>query len=114
MKKRSNNHMDVLICYTSLDENFLDLLLKRCLSELGQEKLIGTIFSVMIDVVDDHTRMSLDNVFPSIQIVLILICQEFLSTSFVTSARMKLLLEKHTLGELRVIPVVLNPVIWKG
>jgi len=49
----------------------------------------------------------------SAQIILLLVSPDFLASEYVFSKEMSIALERHQLGEARVIPVILRPVLWK-
>ncbi len=46
-------------------------------------------------------------------IILLLISSDFIASSYCYGREMKRALERHELGEARVIPIILRPVIWR-
>lgn len=59
-------------------------------------------------------KKSIDEHLESAQIVLLLISDDFLASDYCYDIEMKRAMERHELGEARVIPIILRPCDWHG
>lgn len=55
----------------------------------------------------------IDNHLDTAHIILLLISPDFMASEYCYSIEMKRALERHEIGEARVIPILLRPVDWR-
>jgi len=109
---RRTKAAEVFYCYAHEDEELRNELEKH-LSSLQRQKLITTWHDRRIipgtewaGIIDMHLNTA--------SIILLLISPDFLASDYCYDVEMKRALERHRLGEARVIPIMLRPVDWKG
>lgn len=107
-----NRPLTVFYSYAHKDEKLRDRLEKH-LSILKREGVIANWHDRRISAgrewegaIDEHLR--------SAEIVLLLVSADFLASDYCYDVEMKLALERHNAGEVRVIPIILRSVEWKG
>ncbi len=61
----------------------------------------------------DDWAKKIDTHLESAQIILLLISADFLASDYCYIVEMQRALERHSIGEARVIPIILRPVDWK-
>src|SRR5437588_8932883 len=104
--------VEVFISYAHRDKQLVDEL-KKSLKPLQREKTIDFWY-------DEEIRpgaaweQEVDKYMNEADIILLLISPDFMNSDYCYSIEMKRALERHALGEARVIPVLLRPVYWQG
>ncbi len=110
--QKSSEDIEVFFSYSHEDEKLRDELEKH-LSILKRLGLISTWYDRKIGA-GNEWKGQIDNHLNSAHIILILISPDFLSSDYCYDIEMLRAIERHDLGEARVIPVILRPVDWRG
>jgi len=110
--QRSSEDIEVFFSYSHEDEKLRDELEKH-LSILKRLGLISAWHDRKIGA-GNEWKGQIDDQLNSAHIILLLISPDFLSSDYCYDIEMQRAIERHGLGEARVIPVILRPVDWKG
>lgn len=101
----------IFFCYAREDERLKDELEKH-LSTLKRRGLITALYDRQIPPgiewiheIDKHMNAS--------QIILLLVSPDFLASDFCYDVELKCAIERHEIGEARVIPIILRPCDWE-
>ncbi len=112
MTVASPKEIEIFFCYAREDENLRNELEKH-LSILKQQGQIITWHDRKIGAGKEWER-EIDTHLNTAHVILLLISQNFMNSDYCYSIEMKRALERHEVGTVRVIPVILRPVDWKG
>ena len=104
------NPVSVFISYAREDESWLKKLLKH-LKPLERRGLISTWHAQQI-VPGTNWAEVIDRRLEQASIILLLVSADFLASDYCNEVEMKRALERHEMGEARVIPIVVRPVNW--
>src|SRR5436305_14218404 len=104
----SPDAVNVFISYAHEDE-LLRQQLDTHLSLLRRQELISDWHDRQILAGDDWRR-DIDQHLETASIILLLISPDFLASDYCYEIEMQRALERHKLGEARVIPIILRPV----
>lgn len=110
--QRPSEDIEIFFSYSHRDEELRDELEKH-LSILERLGLISTWHDRKIGS-GNEWKGQIDSHLNSSNIILLLISPDFLSSDYCYDIEMHRAIERHDLGEARVIPVILRPVDWKG
>ena len=102
---------ELIFIYARYDEKLLNPLLKQ-LSPLKSQGLISGWYDREI-VAGRDWEYEIDKHLNIASIILLLISPDFIASSYCYGREMKRALERQALGEARVIPIILRPVIWR-
>lgn len=97
--------------YAHEDEELRNQLDKH-LRLLQRRGYLSTWYDRDIYAGDDWAK-KIDTHLESAQIILLLISADFLASDYCYIVEMQRALERHSIGEARVIPIILRPVDWK-
>lgn len=100
----------VFFSYTHVDESLRDQL-EVHLSLLKREGLISAWHDRRI-VAGDNLDDSIDDQLEKADIILLLVSANFIASEYCYATEMKRALERHAVGEARVIPVILRACDW--
>ncbi len=103
---------EVFISYAHEDTDFRERL-GRHLSILKNTNVISTWHDRQILAGQDWGHQ-IDSHIESADVILLLVSEHFLASSYCYEIEMKRALERHEEGSALVIPVILTPVDWKG
>src|SRR5437764_5746637 len=104
--------ISVLLSYAHEDEPLLRQL-ETHLSLLKRQGLISTWYNRQI-VPGTNGAKVIDEQLEQASIILLLVSPDFLTSDYCYQVEMKRALERHEVGQARVIPVALRPVDWQG
>ena len=104
--------INIFICYTRKDEALLNEL-KSHLEPLRQEGLIHVWYDRDIGIGTEWEPQIMRHLNTA-QVVLLLVSPDFMASKYCYGIEMKRALERHELGQARVIPIILRPVFWHG
>ncbi len=102
----------IFYCYAHEDEALLNKL-KTQLSPLQRQGLIDVWHDREISAGTEWEREITEHLNAA-QIILLLVSPDFMNSDYCYSIEMKRAMERHELGEARVIPVILRPIEWKN
>ena len=102
----------IFFCYAHEDEALLNKL-KTQLSPLQRQGLIDVWHDREISAGTEWEREITEHLNTA-QIILLLVSPDFMNSDYCYSIEMKRAIERHELGEARVIPVILRPILWKN
>src|SRR5436305_1994824 len=102
----------VFISYACKDKNLRERLDSH-LSSLKRQDYIDVWHDRDVGAGRDWKR-EIDVHLNDAQVILLLVSADFLASDYCYGIEMKRALERHELGEARVIPVILRPVYWEG
>ncbi|MDQ2716524.1 MAG: TIR domain-containing protein [Chloroflexota bacterium] len=102
----------IFCCYAREDELLLNKL-KTHLVPLQRQGLIDIWHDRDITAGAEWEREIREHLNTA-QIILLLVSPDFMDSDYCYSIEMKKALERHALGEARVIPIILRPVYWQG
>jgi len=100
----------IFFCYAHEDELLLNKL-KSHLSPLQREGLIDVWYDRNINA-GAKWETEIDINLNTALIILLLISPDFLASDYCYNVEMQRALEQHTIGNARVIPIILRPVDW--
>lgn len=100
----------IFYCYARKDDGLRGRL-EQHLAPLKYEGLIVEWYDRKISAGKDYQQEILLHIDTS-DILLALITPDFMSSNYCQGIELRRALDKHTFGELRVIPVILRPVDW--
>ncbi len=103
--------IEIFCCYARNDQSFLKHLRKH-LTLFQKQGLINLWYDVDI-CPGTNWEEEIQKHLETAQIVLLLISPDFIASDYCYSKEMKRALERHNLGEARVIPIILRPVHWQ-
>lgn len=103
--------IEIFCCYARNDQSFLKHLRKH-LTLFQKQGLINLWYDVDISP-GTNWEEEIQKHLETAQIVLLLISPDFIASDYCYSKEMKRALERHDLGEARVIPIILRPVHWQ-
>ncbi len=106
----SREPVEVFFSYSHRDEQLKDELLKH-LSLLRRGNVIAAWHDRKIGAGREWAN-EIDSHLNSARIVLLLVSADFLASDYCYDTEMKKAMERHDLGEARVIPVILRKVDW--
>src|SRR5437667_12875157 len=98
----------LFFCYAHEDEQLRQGLEKQ-LRSLQRQGLVEMWHDRNINAGTEWER-EIDNHLNTSQIILLLVSPDFMDSDYCYSKEMKRALERHELGEARVIPIILRPV----
>ena len=104
--------IEVFFSYSHKDEILRDELEKH-LSILKRQKVISAWYDRDITA-GTEWEGQIDEHLESAQVILLLISADFLASDYCYDIELKRAMERHELGEARVIPIILRDVDWKG
>ncbi len=104
--------IEVFFSYSHKDEELRDELEKH-LSILKHRELISAWHDRKISAGEEWKGM-IDEHLNSAKIILLLISSDFLASKYCYDIEMKRAIERHNLGEARVIPIILRHAYWEG
>ena len=111
MQAETTKAIEVFYSYAHQDE-LLRIELEKHLSILKRQGFIATWHSRKITVgvewahgIDAHLNTS--------QIILLLVSPDFIASDYCYDIEVKKALERHEVGEARVIPIILRPIEWE-
>ncbi|HYT03065.1 MAG TPA: toll/interleukin-1 receptor domain-containing protein [Candidatus Acidoferrum sp.] len=104
--------VEIFICYARKDHPFLDEL-KRHLMLLQRQGHIVLWHDGDISAGKEWER-EIKKYLDAAQIILLLISPNFMASDYCYGIEMQRAMERHNLGEARVIPIILRPVYWQG
>jgi len=107
-----SDRIEVFISYSHNDEPLRNELEKH-LSILKRQGLISTWHDRNISA-GEEWKGQIDEHLDSAQIILLLISADFLASDYCYDIELKRAIERHDVGDARVIPIILRPVEWKG
>jgi uncharacterized YceG family protein len=102
--------VEVFISYAYEDEALLNKLAKH-LKSLKHQGYINDWYERRIAAVEEW-KSDIDSHIESADIILLLISADFLTSDYCYDVEIKRSLERHNLGEVRVIPIILRSVDW--
>ncbi len=105
------DRIELIFIYARYDEKLLNQLQKQ-LAPLKSKGLISDWYDREI-VAGTEWEYEIDKHLNTASIILLLISSDFIASSYCYGREMKRALERHELGEARVIPIILRPVIWR-
>lgn len=108
----SDESIEVFFSYSHKDEDLRDKL-ENSLVMLQRRKVISAWHDRRIGA-GHEWKGQIDEHLNTAQIILLLISDDFLASDYCYDIEMKRALERHDVGEARVIPVILRAVYWKG
>ena len=103
--------IEIFICYAHEDE----LLCKRLLTYLEGLKRQG-LFKVWYDrkiLPGEVWAQKIDSHLNTAEIILMLVSPDFIASDYCYLVEMTKAIQRHDLGNARVIPVILSPVYWQ-
>ncbi len=103
--------LELIFIYARYDEKLLNPLQKH-LSPLKSQGLISNWYDREIVAGMDWEK-EIDKHLNTASIILLLISPDFIVSSYCYGKEMNRALERHDVGEARVIPIILRPVIWR-
>src|SRR5438270_350275 len=103
--------VEIFYSYAHEDERLRKALDKQ-LSLLKRDGLITSWYDHKISA-GKEWESEIDAHLHSAQIILLLISSDFIASDYCYSIEMQRAMERHELGEARVIPVILRPADWK-
>ena len=112
MTSQTTNPIEVFYSYSHEDEKLRDELQKH-LANLKRQRIITEWYDRDISAGrewDEEIKRHLD----SARVILLLISPDFMNSDYINDVEIKRAMERHRLGEARVIPIVLRPVDWEG
>ena len=98
--------------YSHEDESLRDELAKH-LSSLKRQGIIAEWHDRRIGA-GDEWKGAIDENLEEAQIILLLVSSSFLASDYCWDVETKRALERHNLGDAKVIPVILRPCDWHG
>ena len=104
------SRIEIFLCYAHEDE----FAMKELVTHLGVLKQQG-FFDIWYDreiSAGVEWAQEIDMHLNSAQVILLLISQYFMNSNYCYLVEMKRAIERHELGEARVIPIILRPVYW--
>lgn len=110
-KSSSKKQIEVFFSYAHADEPLRDELAKH-LSNLKRQGIITDWYDRDITAGtewDDEIKTRLETA----DIILLLISADFMASDYIHNVEVERAVNRHKLGEARVIPVILRPVDWK-
>lgn len=102
--------VEVFVSYSHKDAQLREKLLTH-LALLQNQKVISAWYDGKIDPGKEWEPEIYEHLNAA-RIILLLISADFLASSFCYSKEMTRALERHNLGDARVIPIILRPVDW--
>ena len=102
----------IFIASAPEDEKLRDDLVKH-LSPLKQQGLITYWYDRKVSP-GNEWEYEADKQLKTADIILLLISKYFLASDYFSSNEVKLAMYRHEIGEARVIPIILRPVIWES
>lgn len=110
--ERSPDVLRLFFSYSHRDEQFRDEL-EVHLSPLKREGIIATWHDRRIAAGDEFDRAISDEL-ETADIILLLVSPYFLASDYCHDVELRRALERHSAGQARVIPVILQPCDWKN
>jgi len=104
--------IEVFFSYSHKDEELRDQLSNH-LSTLKRKQFITAWHDRRIGAGAEWAN-EIDERLDAADIILLLISSDFLASDYCYDIEVKRAMERHDVGEARVIPVILRPVDWKG
>src|SRR6266487_4277041 len=102
----------IFFCYAHEDEQLLNKL-KNHLFPLKRTRLIDVWHDRDISAGTDWEQQIKSHLNQA-QIILLLVSPDFMASDYCYGIEMQRALERHDLGEARVIPIILRHVYWQG
>ena len=104
--------IEVFFSYSHKDETLRDKLANH-LKLLERQGVISAWYDRDITA-GTEWEGQIDEHLESAQVILLLISADFLASDYCYDIELKRAMERHELGEARVIPIILRDVDWKG
>ena len=104
--------IEVFISYSHKDQIFREEL-EIHLSNLKRQNIISSWYDGNISPGSEWEPQIMDHL-TSAQIILLLISADFIHSDFCYSIEMKQAIDRHNVGEARIIPILLRPTDWQG
>ncbi|MGK7885009.1 MAG: toll/interleukin-1 receptor domain-containing protein [Crocosphaera sp.] len=104
--------IEVFFSYSHKDESLRDKLANH-LKLLERQGVISAWYDRDITA-GTEWKGQIDEHLESAQVILLLISADFLASDYCYDIELKRAMERHELGEARVIPIILRDVDWKG
>lgn len=104
-------HIEILYCYARKDEKLRDELALH-LEPLKRAERITTWYDRQIEPGMDWNN-EINVHLSTAHIILLLISPHFLASNYCYSVEMEQALKRHQSGEVRVIPIILEPADWQ-
>lgn len=111
MRPPAPKGVPLFISYSHADEEWR-MKLGRQLSPLERQGLITAWHDRMITPGQEWAAV-IDEKIDAAQVVLLLVSDDFIASSYCYDQEMRRATERHAAGECRVIPVILRPVLWE-
>src|SRR5260221_1053026 len=111
MTAEADRALELFYSYAHKDERLRDELNKH-LYNLKRQGLIADWYDRDISA-GTEWEQEIDSHLNSAHVILLLISPDFMASDYCYSIEMKRALERHELGEARVIPIILKVVDWK-
>src|SRR6266566_1600964 len=111
ISKQSTKGIEVFYSYSHRDQRLRDQL-EIQLALLKREGLLSGWHDRKIEA-GEEWRGKIDEHLNAAQIILLLISADFIASDYCYDIEMTRALERHEIGEARVIPVILRPAEWK-
>jgi internalin A len=104
--------IEVFCCYSHKDETWLRKL-EIHLSLFQRQGLVSLWHDRLIAPGDDWAK-TIDTHLETASVILLLVSADFLASDYCYSIEMQRALERHAANEVRVVPILVRPVDWKG
>src|SRR5438067_12626282 len=104
--------VEIFCCYARKDQELLQIL-KAHLMPLQRQGLI-TIWSDTDINAGEEWEEEIRQHLTTAQIILLLVSPDFMASEYCYSNEMQRAMERHSLGEAKVIPIILRPVYWQS
>ncbi len=104
--------IELFFSYSHKDESLRDKLANH-LKLLERQGVISAWYDRDITA-GTEWEGQIDEHLESAQVILLLISADFLASDYCYDIELKRAMERHELGEARVIPIILRDVDWKG
>ncbi len=101
----------IFFCYAREDEKFRQMLEEQ-MGVLHRQGLIDIWHDRRIDPGTEWER-EIDKRLNDAQIILLLVSRYFIASDYCYGVEMRRAMERHERGEVRVIPIILRPTLWK-
>lgn len=102
----------IFFCYAHEDEPLLNEL-KAHLRPLQRQGLIEVWYDRDISA-GSEWEWQIDSQLNTAQIILLLVSSDFMDSDYCYGIEMQRALERHEIGDARVIPIILRHVLWQG
>jgi tetratricopeptide (TPR) repeat protein len=112
MSISSVKKLKVFYCYARKDQDLRDEL-EHHLSDLKRFYQLETWYDRQVNP-GENWEQTIEDRLNQADIILLLVSPDFLASDYCYNREMQRALERHTRGEVKVIPIILRPVYWKN